>query len=117
LHPSASTEKRRKQAWVHASSRLGAAQGAMPTPAPVRMHMTVPETPDGPPAAAAAAAQQALQERLKAVQLAGGEGGGPGRFEDNTPSRRATKSRRVAGPVAGAAAVQTLRGKGSLISP
>ncbi|KAG2439371.1 hypothetical protein HXX76_004729 [Chlamydomonas incerta] len=41
---------------------------------------------------------EVLNERLKAVQLGGGVGapGGPGRFEDNTPSRRATKSRRVA---------------------
>ncbi|KAG2453440.1 hypothetical protein HYH02_001663 [Chlamydomonas schloesseri] len=41
---------------------------------------------------------EVLNERLKAVQLGGGAGapGGPGRFEDNTPSRRATKSRRVA---------------------
>ncbi|KAG2498836.1 hypothetical protein HYH03_003029 [Edaphochlamys debaryana] len=38
---------------------------------------------------------EVLNERLKAVQLAPGAGG-PGRFEDNTPSRRATKSRRMA---------------------
>lgn len=64
----------------------------MPTPGPARVQMTVPETPSS------AATAQVLNERLKAVQLGGGVGapGGPGRFEDNTPSRRATKSRRVA---------------------
>ncbi|GLC43138.1 hypothetical protein PLESTM_001434900 [Pleodorina starrii] len=43
---------------------------------------------------------EVLNERFKAVHLAplGGDplGAGPGRFEDNTPSRRATKSRRMA---------------------
>ncbi|EFJ45494.1 dynamin-related GTPase [Volvox carteri f. nagariensis] len=42
---------------------------------------------------------EVLNERLKAVHLAPAAGKtlaiGPGRFEDNTPSRRATKSRRV----------------------
>ncbi|GLI64442.1 hypothetical protein VaNZ11_007713 [Volvox africanus] len=66
------------------------AEGAMPTPGPVGVQMTVPETP----AFAATAAAQVLNERLKAVRLA--SAAGPGRFEDNTPSRRATKSRRVA---------------------
>ncbi|GIL90629.1 hypothetical protein Vretimale_15765 [Volvox reticuliferus] len=37
---------------------------------------------------------EVLNDRLKAVHLA--SAAGPGRFEDNTPSRRATKSRRVA---------------------
>ncbi|GIL90632.1 hypothetical protein Vretifemale_18411 [Volvox reticuliferus] len=66
------------------------AEGAMPTPGPVRVQMTVPETPSF----AISAAAQVLNDRLKAVHLA--SAAGPGRFEDNTPSRRATKSRRVA---------------------
>lgn len=64
----------------------------MPTPAQARAQMTVPETPSS----AMAATAQVLQQRLKQVSLAAGAPGGPGRFEDNTPSRRATKSRRVA---------------------
>ncbi|KXZ53084.1 hypothetical protein GPECTOR_8g76 [Gonium pectorale] len=54
---------------------------------------------DGAAAAAERKADGAevLNDRLKAVQLgADGAGPGPGRFEDNTPSRRAPKSRRVA---------------------
>ncbi len=91
---------------VCALTRCGcAAQGSMPTPAQARAQMTVPETPSS----AMAATAQVLQQRLKQVSLAAGAAGGPGRFEDNTPSRRATKSRRMALQGAGGGSSAWLR--------
>lgn len=97
------------QRRTHARRRAQG-QGAQATPPPAaRSHLTVPETPcttSGPGAAdddAYGDAGQVLNEPMRRIALGAAGGGGPqqqqqgpGRFEDNTPSRRATKSRRVA---------------------